>query len=372
MTAYWWSSAAFVGAACLCSCQLVSGLSDLEAAAGAGGAASAQASVSAASATTSGSGGAGGAVTCMGDICVEEFVSNTGVEVRYLALDFGSLYWCGEGTASQGSAIYRRSLITGEEPVVVAFEARPLGLAVDPVDKLVFWPESMEAERSIQYAAADGKDQTGLTAYLEGGHPMDEWYGLTYGTASQLLFWGSRLTEVLYGGTSVAMGVTYMAIPSTSTRTRAIATDDDFVYYVGQTGLSKALPDGSFVEMIAMAVNNTHGIAVDGANVYWTVRDAFGSVRGAPKASKDGSITGLSDEVFPSSIAQDGQSLYWAVDGADDCHAGSGSVRRTKLGLLGADAIVTLATEQVCPTNFVVGEEHVYWGSGTKIYRVAK
>jgi hypothetical protein len=99
-------------------------------------------------------------------------------------------------------------------------------------------------------------------------------------------------------------------------------------------------------------------IAVDTANIYWTVFDPDTNDGAIMKRSLAGGdpIVLASTSRRPSSIAVDGESVYWTA--ADE--SGLGEIARVPVG---GGEIVLLAAAESDPGNLVVGGGSAYWSS---------
>ncbi len=137
-----------------------------------------------------------------------------------------------------------------------------------------------------------------------------------------------------------------------------IAVDGANVYWTTEMGgaVMKVPTGGGTPTTLASGQTEPFGIAVDGANVYWTAR-GDGTVMKVPIAG--GTPTPLaSAQTEPFGIAVDGANVYWTDNG-------SGTVMMVPVA---GGAPVTLASGQSQPFRIAVDATSVYWtnyGGGT-------
>jgi hypothetical protein len=141
-----------------------------------------------------------------------------------------------------------------------------------------------------------------------------------------------------------------------------LARNGAFVYFLQADGneVDRMAPDGTGRQSIATTDTNNFGrllsrIATDGQYIYWSenfndtiLRKPIGS--GTPQT-----IFTASSGAGPSALLVDGQTLFFAVLGADN---GKGTISSS--GLDGSN-VQTLATAQRFPYALAVDANYIYW-----------
>jgi len=174
-------------------------------------------------------------------------------------------------------------------------------------------------------------DGTGLTTLAP-----DELYPDALAVDDAHAFWGAQVNP----GTGYVAGV------------RAVPVAGGSIVTLG----TAASVDQSFV----------HGMAIDGANVYWTTGDDAGAVMSAPKAG--GSETVIAAiQPRPRGVAVSGDHLYWVVAGVDDgpLLAGGALMRAA----LNGGTPEVLVPDQDGAFAIAIDETHVYWGLYPEVIR---
>lgn len=366
--ALWKGAVGVAAAVSVCACQLVSGLDDLDARGGAvgGGGASSAESASAAQGAGGGGGvggsaggGGGGVDPCSMEDCGPVLIHDTMAPVNYLATDGANLYWASKGTANAIGSVRRAPIDGSQLPSFVA-SAQPSGLAVDDVMQRLCWTDVGSGGSSVKAVSIlDGAALPDIAASAAGV----EWRALLVAGGGQI-FWADITNKVILKAGFAGPYFSPTGAPF------VLASDATSLFWFDVNSIDVAPLSGGDRSLIAQTFPNTRGLAVDDQNVYWTVRGMGGSVWGNSKTVIPGSGTPLAmSQPFPTHVFAAGKFIYFSNDGTDDCQAGSGKVLRRSASLDFGAPLESLATKQVCPSNFVKDALYVYWGSGTRIYR---
>jgi hypothetical protein len=117
-------------------------------------------------------------------------------------------------------------------------------------------------------------------------------------------------------------------------------------------GSAPIVCDGPCVPVvIATSSAGADNVAIDEANIYWSVDTATGTVYAAPLAG--GPMTPLaSNQQNPRGVATDGVYVYFTLNVAD------GGIMRVPVG---GGAVTELATGQGTPRRVLVDTTNVYW-----------
>lgn len=162
-----------------------------------------------------------------------------------------------------------------------------------------------------------------------------------------------------------------VTIASAQQRPWLLALGANFIYWTNRAGeaVMRAPKDGSGTpQMVAQAIGDVFGIAVDDSWVFW--RDAGTDKQGRlMRASLDGSHVQLMAATTgegPRFLAIDETNVYWT--------SGSNTEGSIVTGLKEGGGIVELAIRQPGPRGIAVDDTDVYWSnfSGATIMRVSK
>lgn len=144
-----------------------------------------------------------------------------------------------------------------------------------------------------------------------------------------------------------------------------------FVPDAGDAGASDAATDAASdasgaggKRAIAIAQDTALAVAVDAANVYWTVKNT-GFVLQIPRTGSGSPLVLADKQSAPLGIAIDDKYVYWCTNG------GEGQLRRVKIG--GDPAGSTVLAEKQTACSYVVTDGNfVYWtteGPGTTFFQ---
>jgi hypothetical protein len=158
---------------------------------------------------------------------------------------------------------------------------------------------------------------------------------------------GGNLSPVVPSGSSVPYGSGNLAADST------VVCGHDY-----QTIVKSPLAGGPTVTLVSYQ-NGIGDMAVDAANVYWTVTND-GSVLKTPLDGNSPPYALASLQSYPTSIAVDASNVYWTNhDGASSCAGGA----VMKVAIAGGPP-VTLASNQPAADGIAIDATNVYWTTG--------
>jgi hypothetical protein len=381
--AVWKGVVGVAAAVSLCACQLISGLDDLEATGGSGGGPS---SVSSASASTGpsggggggggaggsgggagGSGGMGGGVVvnpCAMDQCENVFLGGAPAPIDSIAVGLEYIYWAYTGIQGKDGTIWRAPLDGTKQPELLVEGARPTELVADNDTMRLYWVDSSTGVFSIKSIPMNNVGPTMDVAWAE---PGAVWRALTRSVAGPV-FWADVTKQVIYkAGSFVPHFSTPTGMPWMLT-----SYAKELFWFDGDT-IDRGLVDGGGRDLVTAADPATWGVAVDEQNVYFSVKAVTGYVAAKTKLGNDVPMAIASQQSFPTHVLADGTHIYWATQGTDPCTQGFGVIQRAPASLVVNPVdIELLAPGIMCPTNFAMNDTHVYWGSGTTIYRVER
>lgn len=156
----------------------------------------------------------------------------------------------------------------------------------------------------------------------------------------------------------------------------AIAVDDQKIYFTDDSNQHptriQAVPrdgsakDGAAVETIADTPARPYGIALGGANVYWSVPFVSGDdgvVQAAPKSGAGGAAIGAvaSNQLDPRALVVDARNIYWVLTGS--ATAATGMVVYCPLSGCPNDGPVVLASQQRVPRHLAQDDRAIYWSN---------
>jgi len=297
-----------------------------------------------------------------------------------LAIGGGNLYWTNGGLGMGATGSLKAVGPGGGTPIVVASMAnqapRDLVVATVGTDPFVFWTSApgTPASGAIYKAPLLG----GMPVALVSGLDVPEgiaasssslfWADFQGGGISQAPLAGGAATQIAQGnypyrvvaddtfvywtneGTAGMMpadgsvsrldhtqtGALVEPVASQQDTPRALVRDADAggltqaIYWAtfGPTGaLMRAQLKGGALqppEVLAPMQSYPNGIAVDGANVYWTNR-GDGTVLSLPKTAVagDAPVTLASGQLAPGAIAADATDIYWVNEGSSSVPSGA-------------------------------------------------
>jgi hypothetical protein len=281
-----------------------------------------------------------------------------------LVVDSTSVYWTNSGSSTAGGDVMSAPLCGGT-PVTIAppvmlgptTEANPNGVVANASD--VFWSVT-EGNGYILSAPIGGGSTTTLATDQRGP--------LVLAINGSNLYWLDDGFVEDGSGAIVKMSITG-GRPTTLARPKFpdnLAVDSDDVYFTNNGGVFKVPTAGGATTTVAAVPAGADAIALDAANVYWTVyNDPPPSlIMKVPKRGGAPVTLVSSDLVSPSRIASDGSYLYWTDRGPcpSPCTGLTGSGKGTigKVPVNGGTP-VTLATHQLGPGAIFVDGTSVYW-----------
>lgn len=257
---------------------------------------------------------------------------------RYLALDADSVYF----TSASEQAVQRVPKSGGDKVTIVGGQTLPAAIAVD--DARVFWASS--APSSVRTCAKSGCASATQLA-TSGDFP----YGLTLDSST--VFWLVSNES----GSLEAVGKDGAGAQTLSPKlgyAQWVVADDVAVYFTtaGDGNVIRYDKAQKTSTAIASGESAPHGIAVDGANVYFGTHDGF--VKKVPKGG-GAPVVVASGQGFVEGLAVDDQSLYWTSAGGGDA---DGSIQRCAIA---GGPVTTLAAGQAKPFAVAVDETTVFW-----------
>ena len=281
-----------------------------------------------------------------------------------IALDATDVYWINQGTwgGSDGS-VMRVSVCGGPVTTLASGQSYPGGIAVDAT--FVYWMNGTAsptpAGPAIMRIAKSGGTPLALTPTL-----TDDFAPMAgFAVSSTSIYWGIGFRQNTIAAIPVGGG-TPEAVVSGSGYVGAIAVNSANVYwtvpYYG-TGAIQEAPlapaGGGVVTTLASGLYVPRTLAVDSTSVYWTeaANDTGipGNVVEMPLAGGV-LLTLASNQVNPAGIALDGESVFWSNESA----ASIGNIVRTPKG---GGAPTVVASGQFYPYDIVVDGTHAYWSN---------
>lgn len=141
-----------------------------------------------------------------------------------------------------------------------------------------------------------------------------------------------------------------------------LARNGTFVYFLQADGdeVDRMAPDGTGRQSIATTDTNNFGrllsrIATDGQNIYWSENFNDKILRKPIGSGSPTTIFTASSGAGPCALLVDGQTLFFAVLGADN---GKGTVSSANLD---GSNVQTLAASQRFPYALAVDANYIYW-----------
>jgi hypothetical protein len=281
-----------------------------------------------------------------------------------IAVDSTSIYWTNSGSSTAGGDVMSAPLCGGT-PVTIAppvmlgptTEANPSALVANASS--VFWIVTNGNGYILSAPIGGGSTSTLAT---------DQYAPFALAIDASNVYWledGS-----IDGGSGAVVKVSLTGgTPTTLARPEFpsdIAVDTDNVYFSANNGVFSVPIAGGATTTIAGLTDGADGIAVDAANVYWTIYNQRSSslIMKAPK-SGGAAVTLVGTGVTnPGRIVSDGTYLYWTDAGPcgprcmNVTGEGMGKIGRVPVG---GGPVVTLATEQAGPLGLFVDATSVYW-----------
>jgi hypothetical protein len=399
-----WSVIAGIAAATtlMGACQVLSGLSDLEAGnqgetPSSSGSASAGASAGASVGSTSGGGqggvggfgGAGGGVGSVGstagsggaggvsdggaggggipapgcdlpvDQCPVILIDNTFVPVSVVAADNVYIYW-GSQPGPMGAGSIWRAKLDGSGVEKLVDGVKPFSMAADGTDHLLFWTDIPLGNSSLRYTSTDASNFNGTLA--ASGQALG---AIAIGTsAAENLFFAEPAASTLNKVISAPGNVPVVFDGALDGAPAELVILGDSVFWHSSGGTRRRDIGGGTNTYSTYL--GSFGIAVSNGKIFGTVKSDPGFVWEYDIATDMKTI--LFNTLFPTYMSANNDYIYWALDSDPVCLNGGGAVRRRSIPMAGA--IETLATPLLCPSNIVRSGTSIYWGDAqNRIFR---
>ncbi len=144
------------------------------------------------------------------------------------------------------------------------------------------------------------------------------------------------------------------------------AVDEEYVYTTEyELGVRRVKKSGGPTELVMRPMGTFTTLALSHDNIYVALT---GENQIAMVAKAGGQPTLLAGQTAPTSIAVDDQHVYWVNQGSEGLAAGE--VVRAQLGDLTQTEV--LASGLDFPNALAVGAQHVFFASGSQVFRVSK
>ncbi len=277
-----------------------------------------------------------------------------------IALDDTNVYWTTDNSVATVPKDKSHAAST-----LARAQANPAAIAVD--DAYVYWTNYDDGTVMRQEKTGDTSPE--LLASNQ-GRPS----GLVVDDAA--VYWVDTTHDRVLKLAKADPTGTIITLASGQTSPWLLAEDSAFLYWITSrpSAVTRVAKDGSAPpQILAPALDQSYGVAVDDISVYW--RDQAGA--GQPGRVMKSSKTGLAMNAAPLQLAStmgegprfmavDATSVYWS-SGSND----SGSILSSAKD---GTHPVTLAVNQAGPRGIAVDDAAVYWTnfSGATVMKLAK
>jgi sugar lactone lactonase YvrE len=261
-----------------------------------------------------------------------------------IAIDANNVYWINLGTAGDTGTIMKVGLDGGAPTTIASGQGVSQSIAVDTTS--IYWNSGSNV---VSVPLAGGQP----AVVGKGGYPWSIAVGPNgvYWTDFSLK---AVMTAPLDGGASVALA-SGQNVTAAIEAIASVTVDDTNVYWLNNATSSSGaavmkVPLGGGTPTVLAAASGPRGVAVNGADVYWTDPGA-GTLMEVPRGG------GLSLALYSYgaySIALDSMSVYFAS------YSGQAYYLLEKMPLAGG-APTTLAISKGYPIGLVVDATSVYW-----------
>jgi hypothetical protein len=309
---------------------------------------------------------------CLGGLCsmsacqpMALVAVEAGASPYAIAQDDGSLYWTDDRT----DTIWATNKRTGASEPLQQGTFSPEPIAVD--DAGIYWGAATGVYRCPKVGCATGTTFIGqYSGFLVDSLSVDD----------QNVYWiEGQLSVAAAPKGSLDASANLLWPPADAAASAApvnVVADGTHVFFSATDGLvrSLALDGGQVASTGSPSSYGSFGLALDPADVYWTVPDpSEGYVSGSPSSALDASVLAMS-QASPGAIASDGTRLYWVV--AEDAGATTAIAACT----IAACAPSVMAAGFTDVSSIVVDDTAVYFtdhGTGDRagpgaIWKLAK
>jgi hypothetical protein len=294
-------------------------------------------------------------------VCGNVFLEDAKVQVTSIGLTADYIYWASIGAGSFAGSIWRAPLNGTAHPQVIVKGINPTHLIADTITMQLFW---MDKSSGLYTVRAAPFTDLGAISNVTTAEPNVEWRAFTQSLAGPI-FWADVTNQVIFKLGESAPHFNSIGAPL------VIASDADELFWFDGDSIDRGLVMGGGRAFVSGADSGTWGVAVDDNYVYWSIKGSGGYLTAKPKDSQDNFVVIASGQPYPTHVFADGNNVYWVNEVTEPCGTPVGVVSRVPAGIEFSPPEI-LASDVVCPSNFVMNGSHVYWGGGSKIYRAER
>lgn len=307
--------------------------------------------------------------SCSNSTCQPVAIVPAGVSPWGLAGDDTYLYW----TDNNNASVERTNKISGATDVLnQGTTLYPTQIVADAAN--LYWGDASGVWRCPKTGCSQNPP---VLAANEA-----EFQVTSLGIDDTNIYWSENIERILVApknGNNLQPATLWSAGAMSNIATNRVVTDGTRVYFTANDGLLRAVTvDGGAA---ALAIGNANsngsfGVAVDGANVYWTVPDPSKGVVDEAPTSLLSRTSLASGQYGPTAIASDGTTVYWAASTSPVLE--DASTEYAVFGCtVGACTPATLGTGYTNVKTIVTDATAIYWtdlGDGTSgaIWKLAK